>query len=151
MGYALRYVPNRCDAEDLAQEVMVKMLQDKAAHPERTYNKKWFFTTLSRCYFLEWRKKKRRIDAGFAPAGEEPLALLEGVADPYASMVALEMCEFIEHELSDGLRDTLLLIMGGASYEEVAQKLGVPFGTVLSRLHRARGHLKTHFELTPIN
>lgn len=131
-------------AEDLVQESYVRAL--RAAHrPEDAPGvRPWLFTILHNV----WRNERRRphpesFDAhpelvrGVSSreisrdeeldrrAVEERLArVLEGLADPYRSVVLLRFGE-------------------GFSYQEIAQILGCPAGTVMSRLSRARGMIVT--------
>lgn len=140
-GYALRMTRNRQDAEDLVQEAYIKALRNLDRHRDGRFSRAWFFQILTNTYIDDYRHRQRRpatvslneeLSAGTAPV-EEP-ELLDSIADEVR--VALD-------ELPPSIRPTLLLKdIEGFRYREIAEMLGVPIGTVMSRLHRGRRLLR---------
>jgi len=145
--YARLYVRGE-EVEELVQEVLCKMVKDRQSHPDATYNRSWFFRVLKNFYFQEYRKSNRRSRAGFTSVGDELLSFLPGLDNPEGPLELKEVLEAIE-ELPEHYRDTLKLVAGGAPYDEVAQELGIPIGTVMSRMLRARKALKSRLEKAP--
>lgn len=81
-------------------------------------------------------------------AGDQALEVPVEAADPLALDYTDEM-QFALKQLSPELRESLLyVIVGELTHQETADVLGVPLGTVLSRVSRARRRLRQHFLAT---
>jgi RNA polymerase sigma-70 factor, ECF subfamily len=153
-GYALRLTRNRADAEDLVQDA--SLLAFRAAHSFEpgTNFKAWFFQILTRCFWGRHRTQQRRpttIDiedtpdlylyarsaaAGLSWEGESPASqLIERLG---SEQVAAAMAQLPEEY---GVVCTLYF-MEDFAYHEIAAVLGIPVGTVRSRLHRGRKMLQ---------
>ncbi|MFI6515176.1 RNA polymerase sigma factor [Spirillospora sp. NPDC050679] len=143
-----RYVARRLDpqtADDLAAETFAIAFRRRAAYDlSRRDARPWLYgiaTNLIGRHRRDERRKLRaldRVDRG-GPAFDQQDAVAsrvtaQGVRGPLAKAVAA---------LPAAQRDVLLLVvLGELSYEEVAEALGVPQGTVASRLNRARKKLR---------
>ena len=140
---ALRLTRNRSDAEDLVQDTFVKALRFSARFTPGTNLKAWLYTILHNT----WRNRRRdasrdtveidspRVDeaaATGAAAGETPeLLLLRSTldADLQAALDALP----------EAFREAVWLRdVEEFSYAEIAEMLGIPIGTVMSRISRGR-------------
>src|SRR5215472_2713099 len=148
---ALRMTRNRADAEDLVQEALARAWAGFGRFTPGTNLRAWLHTILSNTFISGVRKRSREpaIAAGADPhadwqAGADPLAgparsaedqALDGLTDPVlAAAVAGLPAEF---------RTALWLAdVEGYPYRQVAAMMGTPIGTVMSRLHRARGRLR---------
>ena len=76
------------------------------------------------------------------PAGEHAIEIQVDGADPLAAELTDEMQHALK-SLSDDLRESLLLVVvGELTHQEAADMLGIPLGTVLSRVSRARQRLR---------
>ena len=153
-GYALRLTRNRADAEDLVQDA--SLLAFRAAHTfaPGTNFKAWFFQILTRRVWETDRARRRRpasVDLEDAPViflyqrfaatgvptgGEDPAARLLDRLD--AERVADALAALPEEY---GAVCTLYFMQDFA-YHEIADVLGIPVGTVRSRLHRGRKMLQ---------
>jgi RNA polymerase sigma-70 factor (ECF subfamily) len=153
-GYALRLTRNRADAEDLVQDA--SLLAFRAAHtfaPGSNF-KAWFFQILTRCFYGRHRQQQRRpstVDledtpdlylyarsaaAGLPWDGDDPAArLLERLGTERVADAVAQLPE------EYGVVCTLYF-MEDFAYHEIAAVLGVPVGTVRSRLHRGRKMLQ---------
>lgn len=155
-GAALRLTRNGADAEDLVAESVTKawMAIDTLADRERF--RPWIFRILHNCFISGRRKRSVRpvetaLDDLFSDEGEQdltdllldqPEAFLAWWANPelQVSNAALgqEILSAIE-ALPECFRTTILLItVEGLGYDEAAEVLGVPAGTVRSRMKRGR-------------
>ncbi len=145
-GYlvALSVTGNPEDAEDVSQEaflVALKRLED-CRDPEKFGG--WFLTIVrNRARNLLRREKLRR--------GEElSPEISPGSGGPDEDLKRWEIRERLEkglEGLSEIRREVLLLHdLEGWKHREIAEKLGIPDGTVRSHLHFARKHLKEHLE-----
>jgi RNA polymerase sigma-70 factor (ECF subfamily) len=151
-GYALRLTRHRADAEDLVQDA--SLLAFRAAHTFEpgTNFKAWFFRILTRCFWARHRTRRRRpatVDLEDAPElflyaraaaaglpGDDPAALLIDRlgSERVAAAIAALPAEY-------GVVCTLYF-MEDFAYHEIASVVGIPVGTVRSRLHRGRRMLR---------
>ncbi|RAK60861.1 RNA polymerase subunit sigma-70 [Phenylobacterium hankyongense] len=125
-------------AEDLAQDAVVKALQNRAQFQPGSNLRAWLATILRNLFYSASRRRKfhGEYNPEFAErtlvAPDDPCAVaeLEDVRRALAMLPAFQ-------------REALILVgAGGMSYEEAAQIAGVPLGTVKSRVRRARDELQ---------
>jgi RNA polymerase sigma-70 factor, ECF subfamily len=155
---ALSLSRNRSDAEDLMQETLVAAYRGLKNFEGRSSVKTWFTTIMTRQAYKVWRKSKRggssmRSIHPTTTTNEDRNGLAEGVD---AAMVVEESTSAVQKRLdvmhvlgrlTDAHRQVLVLReIQGLSYDEIAQSLGVPRGTVESRLFRARAEFRQEYE-----
>lgn len=136
--YARSLTRNSDDAEDLVQETCLRAL-DRAAQWDPTLSfDGWVFRVMRNIRISDCRRSSVRLGAGEDPAEE----VLIAPHDPEAQAQALTVRRAMA-QLPAELREVLeLTALEGLSYAETAERLGIPGGTVMSRLHRARAVLK---------
>ncbi len=145
---ALRYSGNTYDAEDMVQETMYIALKKIGALREDAKCKPWLFAILRSVFLKELRSNSRKQKFE-SDERVEYIRLLEAAADGFDTEKAFEkrveaarIHEIVE-KLPEKYKSPLLLhYMEGLSYREMAEYLKTPVGTVMSRLSRARDHLK---------
>ncbi|WP_085126269.1 sigma-70 family RNA polymerase sigma factor [Tistlia consotensis] len=145
-AYARVLTKNSPDADDLVQTAVERALSRIELYQPGTNFKAWMFTILRNCYFTEMRKRARRPDT-VDPADHEGALSVRA-----EQQVGLEVRDFSRAfaRLSEMDRTVLILVGAeGMSYQEAADVLGTPIGTVRSRLSRARTRLKELLEGTP--
>jgi RNA polymerase sigma-70 factor (ECF subfamily) len=136
---------NDTDAEDLVQETYARALKSAAQFTPGTNLKAWLFTILRNTYVTAYRR--RRLNPVVGGLDEEsPDADDAWMRDDFEvaqlrKLVAGEIEEALL-SLSDDARTIILLDLEGLSEVETAQVVGVPVGTVKSRLSRARAALR---------
>jgi RNA polymerase sigma-70 factor (ECF subfamily) len=153
-GVALRLTGNPVEAEDLVSETTIKawskldQLNDRQAFP------KWVFRILTNTYVSSRRQAGPEPVAAVEQDGEQAFSLFEKLHQPFLlwwsnperELLNKLLGEDIERALDslpEGFRTIVVLVdIEGYCYEEVAQALGVPIGTVRSRLSRARSMLQ---------
>jgi RNA polymerase sigma factor (sigma-70 family) len=134
--YAYRLSGSAPDADDLTQEAFCKaqMQLHQLRNPERA--KPWLFTILRNGYLHRIRNEKSRHGIS-----------LEAIADPPAPEPGTaELVDELQqalNELPEPFRTPVILFyFEEFSYREIAEQLEVPIGTVMSRLARAKSHLR---------
>lgn len=159
-GQAYHLTRNRADAEDLVQETYIRGLRKFAQFEQGTNLKAWLSRILFNQFINDYRRSKRRVNEVYVEGAEQMIgedAVVE--AYEFATMEPREIAqdssflESLDEELKDGLqeldgryRDVLLLnTVGDMSYRDIAKKLKLPIGTVMSRLHRAKTFLRDRF------
>jgi RNA polymerase sigma-70 factor (ECF subfamily) len=146
-GFALALARDRRAAEDLVQETYVRALgaANKPAPHENLRG--WLFTILGNIWKNE--RKRRRPEA---VADIESLAPSR-LEDPHTALDRRELRDRLRaamDTLPDAFREVVVLrCVEGFSYQEVAEIVGCPAGTVMSRLARARALLR--LSLGPVN
>ncbi len=158
-GFALRLTRNAADAEDLLQEGLYRAYRGLDGFEPGTHFKRWVFRIVTNAFLSRCRTQARAPRAvgleglgAPAPAPEDlsPAAALEdelaSAATDWQALYAEAVDDEVKRaldDLPDELRATLLLSgLGGLRYQEIADVLEVPVGTVMSRLFRARQRLK---------
>lgn len=145
-GLCLRMLGNREDALDCAQDAMLRIWRSIAAYRMDASFTTWCFRIATNACLDLLRKQKIRTsvsldmltDLGRIPAAE--------TGDPHAQAIAADTSRALGHGIASlpaDLRSAVVLRdIQGFSYEEVADILGIPLGTVKSRINRGREKLR---------
>jgi RNA polymerase sigma-70 factor, ECF subfamily len=140
---ALRLTANPSDADDLVQETMLKAYRSWDQYQQGTNAKAWLLTILRHAFINEYRRRVRHPETVDIDA-IEPFAVFSDVQDEdpqgafFDKIVDDQVLKAID-QLPVVFRETLVLSdVEGMSYQEIADILKVPVGTVKSRLFRAR-------------
>ncbi len=148
---ALRMTHNPADAEDLVQDTLAKAYTAFSQFTPGTNLRAWLNKILANTFINTYRKRKR--EPAIAP-GADPASDWHTSADPLAPTARSAEAEALDkitdsailaalRELPPDFRTTVWLAdVEGYPYREVAALMGTPLGTVMSRLHRARGKLR---------
>ena len=144
---ALRLTGNAADADDLVQETMLKAYRSWDQYEKGTNAKGWLLTILRNSFINEYRRRTRHPETVDVDT-IEPFAVFGEVQDDdpqgafFDRIVDDEVLKAVV-ELPEAFRETLVLSdVEGLSYQEIGKILGVPVGTVKSRLFRARQALQ---------
>lgn len=149
-NYALKISGNSNDAQDLVQETYYKAYRHFDKFQSGTNSKAWMFMILKNSFINDYRKSKReptKLDYEQIQNFYENVKSDRSQANNldnefYNSLFDDEMTEAID-QLPTKMREVFLLCdLDGNSYEETAELVGCPIGTVRSRLHRARHMLQ---------
>lgn len=139
-AYALVRHPD--DADDLVQDCLERALSRWYLRRPDGDLRAWLFTILRNLYINSYRNRVRRG----THVGIDEAASLGTRATQDAGLEVLDALAALDH-LTEEHKSILLLIgVEDMSYEEAARVLGVPAGTIMSRLFRARQHLRTIME-----
>jgi len=139
---AYRLCGNHQDAQDLVQEVLLRVR--RGLHTYRPGNLEGWLSRITTNTFLDRvRTQKRRPTI---PLPDEPDRVLAGSPDLHAEMAARDLPDHLQ-ELLLGLPPDYRVVVVlkdvlSFSYEEIAEMIDVPIGTVRSRIHRGRRRLR---------
>lgn len=145
-NYAMRMTNNGEDADDLLQDTYMRAFRFYHKFEKGTNSKAWLFRIMKNCFINKYRKTKKepaKVDY------EDVQNFYDSIRDEVVDPNDLEHKVFsnlLDDELMgalNGLQDdyktvVILCDLEGLSYEEIAEFLDVPIGTVRSRLHRGR-------------
>lgn len=151
-GGALRMTRNPADAADLVQETFLRAFRSWGQFKEGTNLKAWLYRILTNLYISSYRVKKRGPQLVSAnDAGDfdlyQSLVDQNHVSESAESIVIDSLGDDdIKKALADLPEDFRMAVsladVDGFSYREIADMLGIPIGTVMSRLHRGRKALQ---------
>jgi len=149
---ALRLTRSVTDAEDLLQDTYLKAFKYYERFSEGTNFKAWLFKIMKNTFINNYRRKKvtppqvdiDEVQEGLNDGFSDRLG--EGMADPETELMAVEVDRDVAAALKSLPHDYKMVVLlsdiQGYSYKEAAEILGVPVGTVMSRLYRARRMLE---------
>ena len=151
---ALKLTKHPDDASDLVQDTYVKALRACNGFEERGGGmRSWLFTILHHTFYSKMKRESKApvaVEAFYESENREGRPDAPAVAWVLRSFDWEHVDERIKHavnELSPEHREVLLLWgVEGMKYREIADITGVPIGTVMSRLHRARKTLSESLE-----
>ena len=149
---ALRMTRSVAETEDILQETYLKAFRYYSGFEEGTNLKAWLFRIMKNNFINGYRKRKAQpqhveLDE-FRDSGEERWEVDSGLAEggSEAGALAEEMDEDVARALNAMPHDykmaLLLVDIQGHSYQDVADMLAVPVGTVMSRLYRGRSKIE---------
>jgi len=137
--YARRLAGCECEAEDLTQQTFLIAQEKLDQLRDPTRSGSWLLAIARNCFL---KSRRRQMPVAADSIGLE----IDNVPDrmPTASDIDREALETAFKELPDDFRLVLLMFyFEELSYQEIAAQLELPLGTVMSRLARAKGHLRT--------
>ena len=145
-SFALRFTHARADAEDLVSETMLRALDHREQYRIGTNMRAWLFTILYHSFVSRRRAQRREVRLLDVEPDCSP-DLWVGDGDPEGRFYGSFIDETIARALNDlpGPYRTAVVLsdMNGLEYREIAELLGVPSGTVKSRIYRGRHKLRT--------
>jgi len=151
-GAAMKMTRNPQDAQDLVQETFTKAFASFSSFTEGTNLKAWLYRILTNSYINTYRKRQREPYLGAVDDLED--WQLGGAESTTAMASASAEAEAIDrtpatvvtdalNELPEDFRIVVYLAdVEGFSYQEIADIVERPIGTVMSRLHRGRARLR---------
>jgi len=147
---ALRMTRNPTDAEDLVQETSVKAYAAFAQFTPGTNLRAWLNRILTTTFINVYRKRRREPQQALGSDLQEWQMSADRLTPPVPSAEAEALDRTTDSDLLRALRDlpgefrtaVYLADIEGYPYREIAEIMGTPVGTVMSRLHRGRRKIR---------
>lgn len=149
--FALSLCKNEQRSNDLVQDTMVKAFRHFDSYKQGTNCRAWLFQICKHCFINDCRRRRYEpiavdMDAALSSDGSDGEVMRElhpVVADAeapngLASMLSDEVAEALEDIPLDYQTVLILSDIEGYSYEEIAEFIRAPLGTIRSRIHRGR-------------
>lgn len=149
-NFGFRLTLDRDDARDLVQETFLKAYKSIDSFRQGTNAKAWLFRILKNSFINDYRRKSRepvKVDyqdvENYYNADDSNRLISEELrVDTLRNLMGDEISNALNALDADFRTVILLCDLEGFKYEEIADILEIPIGTVRSRLHRARNLLK---------
>ena len=151
MNFAMTLTRDRSKAEDLIQDTFVRALRFQHKFDGKNA-KAWLSTILVRKFYTDYRRNK--LHDKFIKDGEMDLDDVERFTKEekvdisesgFKEIVSDEVLAALKSLSEDHHTMIILADLHGCSYKEVADAVGIPVGTVMSRLHRARASFRKSY------
>jgi RNA polymerase sigma-70 factor (ECF subfamily) len=152
-GLCYRFTGNAADAEDLTQDVFLKIYSNLSRFDQQRGSLEVWITTMARNLLVDNFRRNRNqrttdsLDEGWETSDElQPIDRLNShEISPHEATAKKEISKMVQEALarvSVDLREAVILRdLQDMDYKEIAQVLGIPEGTVKSRISRGRAEL----------
>ena len=141
--FALSLTGNRADADDLVQDTVERALANLHRWERGTRLDSWMFR-IAQNHFIDGMRARKRARAVVSESldGAENVSF-DGARAAESRIAFTDMCKALGELPEDQRSAVALVLIDGMSYRDAADVLGVPIGTLTSRLSRAREALAT--------
>lgn len=143
MAFAMKLTLNKEEAQDLVQDTNLKALKNEAKFVDASNPRGWMLTIMRNIFINNYRRSTREnivldtSDDGYLLN----LPQESGMSNPEGAFALGEITSIIE-KFPEGYRQPFNLHVAGYKYEEIADKLRMPLGTVKSRIFTIRKQLR---------
>ena len=146
LNFAYMLTSNRDDAYDLLQATTLKALDNEDKYADNTNFKGWVFTIMRYIFINNYRRAGRAATVVDTTENLYHLNLSQdsGLETPEGSFGAGEITDAI-NEFSEEYRIPFSMHVAGYKYNEIAEQMNLPLGTVKSRIFFARKKLQERF------
>ncbi len=145
-SFALKLSKRKEDAEDLLQETMMRAFRNKSKFQVGTNFKAWSSTIMRNTFINGYRKKKRRnmyqepIDSHAYSLEIDP-SYNQGIES-----LQMEDLQTVLDAIGESYSVPFLMFYNGYQYDEIAERMNIPIGTVKSRIFFARRKMRENIE-----
>lgn len=142
-NFALSLTLNKEDADDLMQETNLKVLDNQEKYASNTNFKGWVFTIMRNIFINNYRRSIRNRTLIDCTDDLYHISLPQnsGYNSPEVAYNVKEITTII-NSFPEEYRKPFSMYIAGYKYEEIAEKMQIPLGTVKSRIHFARKRMK---------
>lgn len=144
LSFAYQLTTNREQAEDLLQDTTLKALDNEDKYIDNVNFKGWIFTIMRNIFINNYRQTVRKATVIDQTEDLYHLNVSQdsGIDSPDGSIAVKEINQAI-NSFSDEYRVPFSMHVAGYKYQEIAEKMNLPLGTVKSRIFFARQRLQT--------
>ena len=139
LNFAYTLTQNREDANDLTQDTTLKVLDSEDKYTETTNFKGWVFTIMRNLFINNYRHRQRTNI--FVDTTEDNYFINLSQETPEGSLNVRELTDAI-NDFADEYRIPFSMYLQGYQYQEIADHMNLPLGTIKSRIHMARKSLQ---------
>ncbi len=141
---------DRDDAQDLLQESTLRALTYKDRYQDNTNLKAWLYTIMKNTFINDHRRQKRtRVLMDSVERERTTVRRVQTPATAESRMVRSELDRSLD-QLDTTFREPFVMHHEGYKYHEIALQMGIPIGTVKSRIHQARHRLMDMLSDKPV-
>lgn len=143
LNFAYKLTSNHEEANDLLQETSLKALDNEDKYTDETNFKGWIYTIMRNIFINNYRKALR--DQTYVDTTDNQYFLNQGIdveVDSTEIVHDLKEIRHIVNSLPKEYRVPFAMYVSGFKYREIADRLGLPLGTVKSRIYITRQKLQ---------
>ena len=143
LSFAYQLTTDKDEARDLLQDTTLKALDNEEKYVDNVNFKGWIFTIMRNIFINNYRQTVRKSTIIDQTEDLYHLNISQdsGLSTPEGSYAVKEITEALEH-FSDDYRIPFNLYVAGYKYNEIAEQMNLPLGTVKSRIFFARKRLR---------
>ena len=147
LSFAYQLTTNKDEARDLLQDTTLKALDNEEKYVDNTNFKGWIFTIMRNIFINNYRQTVRKATVIDQTEDLYHLNISQdsGFSSPEGSYAVKEINEALD-SFSDDYRIPFNMYVAGYKYNEIADKMGLPLGTVKSRIFFARKRLREQLQ-----
>ena len=141
--FALKLTTDQDSANDLVQDCMLKALDNKEKFVHAQNFKGWMYTIMRNLFINNYRRVTREMsmmDDSYSIGRQNLLEVEDGERFEYA--YDLKELHKVINAVPESMRKPFLMYVAGFKYNEIAEKMGLPIGTIKSRLFFVRKRLQ---------
>lgn len=148
LGFAMKLTRNQEDANDLMQETAYRAYKNLDSFQPNSNFKAWISMIMRNTFINKYRKDKRRFNHENSLGRERQVNLKATVKNQGESNKTVEELIGLINQLRGDLKHPFLLRYSGYKYDEIAEELDIPLGTVKSQIFYAKKELKQMIKST---